>query len=195
MSRKIVVITVIVLLLVGLSYFLYMNYKAGQDAQTKMQQAQDNLEKTKINPSQATETQSNKNATMRQVIVPLSAVNNSGESGTAIIKDNGTTVTVEVSLTKAPANSQQPIHIHKGSCPGVGVVVYPLAPLMNGKSVTTIHVTYDELLKQLPLALNVHQSQSAIQSYVACGDIKSTSVTNPTATSSSSAAQPSNSPK
>lgn len=82
-----------------------------------------------------------------------------------------------------------PVHIHKGSCAALGDVAYPLqdvevtapaagTPTTAGAatalpvwtSVTTLDVKLTALLAQ-PYAINVHKSASAIENYIACGDI------------------------
>jgi plastocyanin len=65
----------------------------------------------------------------------------------------------------------QPAHIHLATCTKIGGVKYPLTNIENGSSVTTLAVSIDDLLKDLPLAVNVHKSATAATVYVACGDI------------------------
>lgn len=107
----------------------------------------------------------------RTIVVPLSAENNSGESGTATLMDVNGKTNVIIALTGAPTNITQPAHIHVGPCATIGAVRYPLTFPINGRSETTLDVSIDELLKQLPLAINVHKSTSEASIYVACGDI------------------------
>jgi hypothetical protein len=104
--------------------------------------------------------------------VNLDEQNDSGQSGTAtLIEENGQT-TVTLSLTGGTFTEPQPAHIHMGSCPKPGDVVHPLTNVVNGKSVTTLNVTMDQLKAQLPLAINVHKSASEMAAYTACGDVK-----------------------
>ena len=100
--------------------------------------------------------------------VTLEAVNNSSESGTAILKETDGQVVVTLNLTGFQ-NNPQPAHIHAGQCPGVGAVKYPLTNVVNGQSVTTLNVTLAELEQQLPLAINVHESVANIKNYTSCG--------------------------
>ncbi|MBI4157570.1 hypothetical protein HY502_01870 [Candidatus Woesebacteria bacterium] len=102
----------------------------------------------------------------------LSENSNSGESGTATIKEVDGKTVVSVELTGQPEGSIQPMHIHKGSCPGVGDVLYPLTNAVLGKSETTLEVTMDALLAQAPIAINVHKSTTQPTIYFSCGDIK-----------------------
>ncbi len=102
----------------------------------------------------------------------LNELADSGENGSATIKEVDGKVVVSVELTGQPEGVVQPMHIHKGSCPGVGDVLYPLSNAVLGKSETTLEVTMDELLAQSPIAINVHKSATQPQIYFSCGDIK-----------------------
>ncbi|GEM_PF-3554380 len=118
----------------------------------------------------------------KQVIAPLStsvnlvSQNNSGESGVAtLVALEGGKTKVTLNLTNAPANIAQPAHIHRGSCANLGEVLFPLTPPVNGQSETTLDVALAEgILNRLPLAVNVHKSESEINIYYACGDIGTT---------------------
>lgn len=111
----------------------------------------------------------------RTIVVPLSAQNNSGESGTATLTEIDGKTNVTLVLNGAPSGVTQPAHIHTGTCATIGGVVYPLTFPLNGRSDTTLGVTIDNLLSQLPLAINVHKSTSEANIYVSCGDISNTS--------------------
>lgn len=102
----------------------------------------------------------------------LSELAGSGENGTVTIKEVDGKVVVSAELTGQPEGTIQPMHIHKGSCPGVGDVLYPLTSAAMGRSETTLGVTMDELLAQKPIAINVHKSTTQSQVYFSCGDIK-----------------------
>ena len=78
---------------------------------------------------------------------------------------------VILNVQGAPAGVEQPAHIHKGACPTPGDVVYPLNSVVNGVSETVLDATVDALVGGLPLAVNVHKSQSEVNMYVACGDV------------------------
>lgn len=107
------------------------------------------------------------------LVFSLSALNNSGESGTATITPiSDTQSRVSVELTGAPA-SAQPAHIHMGACPTPGGVKYPLTNVVGGKSETVLDVTVAALQAQLPLALNVHKSPQEIGAFVSCGNLPS----------------------
>ena len=112
--------------------------------------------------------------TPRVLSVTLNEVSNSKESGEAILEEVDGKTKVTLNLTGAPGGVTQPAHIHKGECPGVGDVVYPLTFPVDGQSETTLEVGLDELTAQLPLAINIHKSASEAKVYVACGQIPNT---------------------
>ena len=105
------------------------------------------------------------------VVVALSTQNASGVSGTATLTETNGSTMVTLALTGSPADVPQPAHIHTGSCATIGGVVYPLEFPVNGASETTLNVTLEAILAQLPLALNVHKSAEEVSVYVACGDL------------------------
>ena len=102
----------------------------------------------------------------------LSEQKESGESGlaTLALSEDGE-VSVNISMEGHPADTPQPAHIHSGSCPDVGDVVYPLENAVNGESVTELGVLFSELKANLPLAINVHKSSSEASVYTSCGDL------------------------
>ena len=113
---------------------------------------------------------------IRTISVPLSALNNSGESGIATLtetidQNNNKQTIVKLNLSGAPEGVTQPAHIHAGECPGIGAIVYPLTSPVNGKSETSLNVTIDQIIAQLPLAINVHKSTAEVGIYVSCGNI------------------------
>ena len=102
----------------------------------------------------------------------LAAQNNSGETGTATLTkagDNETKVVLDVK--GGPAGASQPVHIHKGTCDKLDPKpAYPLSPLVNGKSESTIKASLDSLEKG-GYAINGHKSAQEVSTYVFCGDI------------------------
>jgi len=106
-----------------------------------------------------------------EIIVPLMAQNDSGESGTAVITKIDGQTKVALSLTGAPATTPQPAHIHVGSCATLGGVDHALASVVNGSSETVLDIPITHILEHLPLAINVHKSVAQVGVYVACGDI------------------------
>lgn len=110
-------------------------------------------------------------AMMTPMSVVLDAQNNSGESGTAILKEENGQTTVTINLTGFAKDVPQPAHIHVGTCPGVAAVKYPLTSVANGKSITVLQVTLAQLKVQLPLAINVHKSAKEVTNYTTCGGL------------------------
>ncbi|MEX0930053.1 MAG: hypothetical protein WDZ79_00070 [Candidatus Paceibacterota bacterium] len=106
------------------------------------------------------------------VTVTLSEQNDSGLSGKAVLTAQGASTQVELELDGAPQGVAQPAHIHTGSCADIGGVAYPLEFPVNGVSITAIDVALSDLLSDLPLAINVHQSPEEVEIYVACGDVE-----------------------
>lgn len=108
---------------------------------------------------------------VREVAVSLNEENDSKQYGTAMLKEEGGKIMVMIDLNGATQGIKQPAHIHLGNCPGVGEVKYPLTSLENGKSETVLNTTFDDLKKYLPLAINVHKSETEAKIYTACGNL------------------------
>jgi hypothetical protein len=103
----------------------------------------------------------------------LSPQNNSGESGTATLTKAGDDKTkVVLDVKGAPSGANQPVHIHKGTCDKLDAKpAYPLSPLVDGKSETTVNASLDSLQKD-GYAINGHKSAQDVSTYVFCGDLK-----------------------
>ena len=106
-----------------------------------------------------------------KIVINLTQLNNSGESGTATLEEKGSYVIVTLSVKGGKSGITQPAHIHLGSCPGLGSIKYPLKNVVNGTSVTTLNLSLTQLKQELPLAINVHESSDNIKNYVSCGEI------------------------
>lgn len=105
------------------------------------------------------------------ITVSLAAQHNSGQSGLAILGEEDGRALVLLVVEGTPADVAQPTHIHRGACADLGEIYYPLNALENGTSDTEVSFTFDELRSELPLAVNVHKSESEIDVFVACGNI------------------------
>lgn len=92
-----------------------------------------------------------------------------GSTATLTEVDGKTIVTLD--LKNTPAGSNEPAHIHVGSCPTPGDVKYPLTNAVDGKSETTLAVTLDQLIAAKPLAINVHKSPQEVAIYLYCGNL------------------------
>jgi hypothetical protein len=105
-----------------------------------------------------------------ELVIELSELNSSGQSGVATLTDVGGQTSVVIDLDVA-SDVSQPAHIHEGVCPGIGPIVYPLTNVVEGYSETLLDVDMESLISQLPLDINVHQSQEQISVYTSCGDL------------------------
>jgi hypothetical protein len=102
----------------------------------------------------------------------LEPQNSSGESGTATLTKAGDKQTkVVLDVKGGPSGVNQPVHIHKGTCDKLDPKpAYPLSPLVNGKSETTVNASLDDLEKG-GYAINGHKSAQEVSTYVFCGKI------------------------
>jgi hypothetical protein len=106
------------------------------------------------------------------ITVQLGPLNNSGESGTAVLTDAGPKTKVVVEIMGAPAGVGQPLHVHKGTCAKLDAKpAFGLTTLTGGKSETTIDVPIGDLRKGY--AINGHKSAQEASTYVFCGNIPS----------------------
>lgn len=105
------------------------------------------------------------------MIVTLDPQNDSGEMGVATLTDVSGKTQVILKLSGAPKDEAQPAHIHTGTCAMTGGVEYSLISPTNGESTTVLDVPMSRLLRELPLAVNVHKSAREAGVYYACGDI------------------------
>jgi hypothetical protein len=104
----------------------------------------------------------------RTVVVPIVALNGSGETGTATLKAIGNKTVVTLRLANG-TGKPQPAHFHTGNCEKYGPrPLYPLKDVINGKSTTTVDQPIDKLING-DLIINVHQSYTNIATQAACG--------------------------
>ena len=102
----------------------------------------------------------------------FSAQNDSGEKGKATIKPAGSGMEVTVNLEGAPADAEQPIHIHKGTCAKFDPKpMYMLTSVTKGVSKTKLDVPMSTLAEG-DYVINVHKSVKEIATYVSCADLK-----------------------
>ena len=110
-------------------------------------------------------------ANPHQLTVPLKALNGSGESGTAMLKDTPQGLSVVLSLHGGSA-APQPAHIHKGYCPKIDPKPeFALSPVVEGKSTTMVKGATIAMLLKTKNAINVHESTANLKKYVSCGSI------------------------
>jgi plastocyanin len=119
-------------------------------------------------------------------LVKLSPLGDSGIYAHAKLRADGTGKTLVVveamvkpmqSTTSAmmissmKASSTYPAHLHTGACPQSGAIAYALNPVVNGRSETMLEVGIEDILKGMPLSLNMHKSASD-HAPVACGNVE-----------------------
>jgi Cu/Zn superoxide dismutase len=106
-----------------------------------------------------------------EVMVELAEENGSGESGTATLTAMGDQTRVVLELQNTTTSSQ-PAHIHEGNC-GPSLDPAPLHGLQNvidGRSDTVVDRPLSELTAG-GLAINIHQSNDDLETFVACGNL------------------------
>ncbi|KKW11494.1 MAG: hypothetical protein UY50_C0012G0013 [Parcubacteria group bacterium GW2011_GWA2_49_9] len=114
----------------------------------------------------------------RVLTVTLGELNKSGQTGEATITGVGEdSIKVSITLTGKASKVAQPAHIHLGMCPNPDAVKYPLTNVDKGVSETIVPITLDQILSELPLAVNVHQSAADAKTYTSCGDIQVENIT------------------
>ena len=106
------------------------------------------------------------------VTVELKALNNSGQTGTAVLSPEGSKKTkVVIEMSGISAGMVEPVHIHMGTCDKLNPAPkWPLQSIKDGRSTTIVPVSLGTILKD-KTAINVHKSPTDIVTYVSCGDI------------------------
>lgn len=102
----------------------------------------------------------------------LSEQNGSGVSGVVtLVPTSDGQVLVTIALAGDDGSAPRPAHIHDGTCAALGGVAYPLENAVDGSSETAIASDVPSLLAG-PYAVNLHESEAAIDNYIACADIE-----------------------
>lgn len=105
--------------------------------------------------------------------IQMTALNGSGENGTAVLTQEANGVRVVVSLKNAPKDTPQPTHIHAGTCGKINAAPeYPLDNTVDGKGSSLVKGVKLSDLTAGKFAVNVHKSGDEIKTYVSCGNIK-----------------------
>ncbi|GAC1538503.1 MAG: hypothetical protein NVS2B17_12510 [Candidatus Velthaea sp.] len=103
----------------------------------------------------------------------ISPQNNSGESATATLLQEGNGTLLVIVRTRNGGEDPQPIHIHKGTCEKLDPKpLYPLTAVIEGKSQTKLKDVKLADLEGGAYAINIHKSTKDIGTYVACGNLK-----------------------
>jgi hypothetical protein len=117
------------------------------------------------------------------VTVTMGPGRDGSQTGTATLTDMGSQTQVVLDIQPGPAGVAQPVHIHQGSCPGVGAVAFPLTNVVDGKSTTVVNATLASL-QTGGFSINAHQdsSQAGLGVYVSCGNVPAATQPTPTPT-------------
>lgn len=170
MSRSILMLVIIILVIGVAAYILlYMRPNNTQNVTLPEQEDITNEAQDTLQNAGATIAET-KDQMTKVLTATLQTQNNSGEQGTAVLSEVDGKVVVTINMQGAPTTAQ-PAHIHSGECPKPGAIAYPLTNVVNGQSETTLDVSMQGILDQLPLAVNVHKSQAELQNYVTCGNV------------------------
>jgi uncharacterized surface protein with fasciclin (FAS1) repeats len=109
----------------------------------------------------------------RSVRYPVNAVGESGVSGSVLVADYGfDNAIVTISLRGTTPGGSHPAHFHLGNCGSNGSIVVPLENVngATGLSITSMAAPYDTIVEG-DHYLNVHLSDAAIDTIVACGEV------------------------
>ena len=103
--------------------------------------------------------------------IVMHELNGSGQDGSATITDLGGKVMVTVSIGGETSSASEPSHVHFGRCPHIKAIpAYNVGPILAGKASSVVELSWAEI-NSGKYALNVHQSSSAMGTYVSCGNI------------------------
>lgn len=109
-------------------------------------------------------------ANTQSITIELVAGREGGQTGSAMLTAKGDQTEVVISVQPPSPGVQQPAHIHTGSCPNVGAVVYPLTNVVDGRSTRLINAKLADLLAGT-FGLNVHKSTAESGIYTSCGNV------------------------
>ena len=163
--------TGVVIALVALLALAGLVYYNSKEREVALNEGGETSNQENTGNTSSGDTTSEHTGTGEEKIIKLLSQNNSGEEGVATITEVDGKAKVLLELAGAPASTPQPAHIHEKSCASIGGVKYPLTNAVNGRSETMLPVSMAELLKGVPLAINVHKSVAQAGAYVACGDM------------------------
>lgn len=105
------------------------------------------------------------------VTIKLSDQNGSRQSGEAVLTETNGKTKVVVTLSGKASDVPMPSHIHSGTCEKPGDIIYQLSSVEKGAAQTTLSVPLSEVLKNLPIYVNIHKSATELQTSVSCGSI------------------------
>jgi hypothetical protein len=93
------------------------------------------------------------------------------QPGTATVGDFGGAPFIALVIDAGASGVPQPAHVHTGTCEDPGGIVYPLANVIDGVSITVLSTTIDSLLNSDYIA-NVHLSAEEPGTYVSCAALE-----------------------
>ncbi len=108
------------------------------------------------------------------VVLPLYPQHHSGMKGWARLteRENGSAmIELEIVVAGKSSTSTHPAFLRLGSCPAPNFAVAELVPVVEGRSVTMLHMPYRELMGRSALAINIHRSRDLDSIDLACGDV------------------------
>jgi hypothetical protein len=103
--------------------------------------------------------------------IPMHALNNSGQNGTAAISDLGGKVRVTVNVANEPAAASEPSHVHFGHCPEIKAIpAYNVGPILKGKATSVVNLSWAQINSGKYVVM-VHRSAQAMGTYESCANI------------------------
>ena len=108
---------------------------------------------------------------VRSVSLELEQINGSGVTGNVVITEVDATTTL-VTVDADPAgHPDMPAHIHPGSCAElIPQPRFALENIVDGDSSTRVPASFEELTEP-GQAINLHESNAALDVYTACVDL------------------------
>lgn len=167
-NSLLIVAVAVVIFVLGISIILYRNNQRSTVPQINQAATANNASDQN---NQETPSANNSDQTGLTVTLNPDPSSGSTQTGTATLTEVDGKVQVSINVSDSGDGVLQPAHIHTGACPNPGKIIYPLNGVAAGKSETTLDVSMQQLLNQLPLAINIHKSKEQIDVYTACGDI------------------------
>lgn len=99
--------------------------------------------------------------------------NDTEQYGYATITPNGKGVIVSIHTenSEPPLEVNQPAVIYQGTCEKKGAEYISLPPVLNGRSDSHLQLSFDDFIKQKPLALYIYRNEVINTEYNSCGDL------------------------
>jgi hypothetical protein len=110
-------------------------------------------------------------ASMTSAEAPMSAQNNSGQSGKVTLTEVNGQTKVVIEVASGPRGTQQPAYMNLGDCSALGSLKYNLNPVVDGRSETTLQPALHFIHGLGQLTVNVRSSSAPNASVISCGTI------------------------